>query len=161
MILKTRMMEGNIKQWNKLVWLMGLFQIPMIGYVKPRITEINDDLVRVKIRLRRRTRNHLKSMYFGALCVGADVAGGILAFYFSKKLKSEVSFAFKGVEGEFLKRPESDVIFECAEGKLIEKIVQESKASGERINQVVLVNCFNSAKEVVATFKMNISVKVK
>ncbi|MES2799136.1 MAG: DUF4442 domain-containing protein [Bacteroidota bacterium] len=154
-------MENNLRKWNRMVWLMGLFKIPIIGYVKPRITEMNDELVRVKIRLRRRTKNHLKSMYFGALCVGADVAGGIFAFYFAKKYQTEVSFAFKGVEGEFLKRPESDVIFECTEGAVISAIVDESLKTGERINKFVLVNCLNSDQEIVATFNMNISVKAK
>ena len=29
--------------------------------------------------LRRRTKNHLGSMYFGVLAVGADITGGFLA----------------------------------------------------------------------------------
>ncbi|GAM75988.1 hypothetical protein JCM19241_286 [Vibrio ishigakensis] len=40
---------------------------------------IDEARVEVKIPLRRRTKNHLNSMYMGALVVGADVAGGFLA----------------------------------------------------------------------------------
>ena len=51
-------------------------------------------------------------MYFGALAVGADIAGGIQVFYFSKMLGKEISFAFKGMNAQFIKRAESDIIFE-------------------------------------------------
>ena len=51
-------------------------------------------------------------MYFGALAVGADIAGGIQVFYFSKMIGKEISFAFKGMNAEFIKRAESDIIFE-------------------------------------------------
>jgi acyl-coenzyme A thioesterase PaaI-like protein len=64
-----------------LLRLMGLFQIPLLAFVKPRILVINDEKCVVKIRNRRRVKNHLKSMYFGALCVGADVAGGLPVFF--------------------------------------------------------------------------------
>lgn len=145
-------------QW--MLFLLGLVKIPLIGYLKPKLVVLNDETVQVKIRFRRRSKNHLNSMYFGALAVGADVSGGIHAFYFSKKHNKKVSFAFKSMKAEFLKRAESDVIFECNEGKTIEKIVLDSFARQERINHVVKVEAKNTSNEVVALFEMEISVKV-
>ena len=78
-------MEVSINKMRWLLFLLGFVKIPMIRYTKPKLLMINDDDVRVKIKLRRRTKNHLNSMYFGALSVGADIAGGIQVFYFSKK----------------------------------------------------------------------------
>ena len=72
---------------------------------------LSRDFAKFKIRLRRRTKNHLNSMYFGALAVGADVAGGVHAFYFSEKHNLKVSFAFKGMNAEFIMRAEADCIF--------------------------------------------------
>ena len=91
--------------------MLGLVKIPIIGFVKPKLIELNDEKARVKIRLRRRTKNHLNSMYFGALAVGADVAAGLHAFYFAGKMGKKVSFAFKGMSVEFLMRAESSVVF--------------------------------------------------
>ncbi len=143
-----------------MLFLLGLVKIPLIGYLRPKLISLDDKSVKVKIKFRRRSKNHLNSMYFGALAVGADVSGGIHAFYFSRKHNKKVSFAFKGMKAEFLKRAESDVIFECSQGKLIEQIVLDSFEKKERINQNVTVEARNTDGEVVATFEMEISVKV-
>ena len=100
-------------------------------------------------------------MYFGALAIGADVAAGIYAFYCADKLGKPVSFAFKGMKVDFLKRAESAVIFECTEGAVIKEAVEKSLETGDRINRPVKVLAYNNQQEVVAEFVMEISVKVK
>ena len=55
--------------------LFGLLKIPLIWYVKPSVVSIGEEKIVVKVPLRRRNKNHLKSMYFGTLCVGADCTG--------------------------------------------------------------------------------------
>ena len=151
----------SIRKMQWMIFLLGLVKIPMIGFVRPSLIELSDEKVAVKIKFRRRTKNHLNSMYFGALVVGADVAGGIHAFYFAEKLNKKVSFAFKSIHAEFLKRAETDVIFECNEGAKIEAIIAESLEKQIRINQLVRVEARNLSNEIVATFDMEISVKVK
>lgn len=144
-----------------MLFLLGCFKIPLVGFVRPRLVSINDDAVSVRIKLRRRTKNHLNSMYFGALAVGADIAGGIHAFYFAELADTKVSFAFKGMNADFIKRAESDILFESNDGKLVKKIIEESKSSGERINQSILVVAKDENNDVVAIFEMIISVKCK
>ena len=99
-------------------------------------------------------------MYFGALAVGADVAGGIHAFYFAKKHDKKASFAFKSMHASFLKRAETDVFFVCYEGSKIENSILESVKTQTRINQNVTVRALNLQQEEVAVFTMEISVKV-
>lgn len=145
-------------QW--MLFLLGTIKIPMIGFLKPRLVELTDENVSVRIKCRRKSKNHLNSMYFGALTVGADVAAGIHAFYCAKKHNVNVSFAFKSMHAEFLKRAETDVFFECNEGLMIEQIVLESYHSKLRVNRHVNVKALNTSGDVVATFIMEISVKV-
>jgi hypothetical protein len=99
-------------------------------------------------------------MYFGALSVGADIAGGIQVFYFSKKMDRKVSFAFKGMNAQFLKRAESDIVFESNEGQKIQEVMQKSLAEQSRVNDSILVEAKNNLGEVVATFEMIVSVRV-
>ncbi len=149
---------------SKLKWflyLLGKFKIPMLGYTRPKLLELTATTVRVKIKLRWRTRNHLQSMYFGALAVGADVTAGIHAFYFAKKMEKKVSFAFKGMEAQFLKRAESDIVFTTTDGNLIQQAIEQSIKTGERVNQPVKVLATNTSDEVVAEFIMISSVKCK
>ena len=100
-------------------------------------------------------------MYFGALAVGADVAGGIHAFYFAELSDKKVSFAFKGMNASFLKRAETAIEFRSNEGVLVKNAIEESANTGERLNQLVHVKAFDANDEVVATFQMIVSVKVK
>lgn len=151
----------SIGKMRWLIYLLGKLKIPLIGFLKPKLLVLDDENVIVKIKLSRRSKNHLNSMYFGALSVGADLAAGIHAFYFSKKINKNVSFAFKSVEGQFLKRADSDAFFKMSDGKVVEQIVNEAFESQTRINKFVNVQVLNSQKEIVALFKMEISVRVK
>ena len=155
------MSQPTLKSFNRKLFLLGVFKIPMLWYVRPKLVELNEERVVAKIRLRRRTKNHLNSMYFGALAVGADVAAGIFAFYFAEILGKRVSFAFKGINGEFIKRAETDITFICDQGELVKKAMDKSKEAGERVNETVKVIAYNTSKEPVAEFDMIVSVKVK
>jgi acyl-coenzyme A thioesterase PaaI-like protein len=70
--------------WNATLklWAFGWLKVPMIAWVRPKVIELNDERSVIKIALTRRTKNHLNSLYFGALCVGADVTGGIHMMHF-------------------------------------------------------------------------------
>src|SRR4051794_40679439 len=70
--------------------VVGLFKVPVLFFLSPSVVEFNDYRCVVKIPLTRRSKNHLGSMYFGALAAGADAAGGLIAW----KLGDE--FAAKG-----------------------------------------------------------------
>ena len=100
-------------------------------------------------------------MYFGALAVGADVAAGLHAFYFAEQMGKKVSFAFKGMNAEFLMRAESNIDFISADGQKVKDAMMRSAESGERINEPIQVIAKNTKNEVVATFEMIVSVKVK
>ena len=149
----------SLRRMQWILFLLGQLKIPMIGFARPRIIEMNDQKVIIKIRLRRRTRNHLGSMYFGALVVGADLAGAIHSVYFTGG--KGMSMAFKSMQAEFLKRAEEDVFFESNDGATIKEMIEESRNTGERLNRMVEVAAKNIKGELVAHFKMEISIKMK
>jgi hypothetical protein len=153
--------QNSLSSMRRMLWMMGIFKIPMIAYVKPRLLELNDEQSIVRIKLRRRTKNHLKSMYFGSLSVGADVAAGLHAFYFANKEGAKVSFAFKSVKADFLMRAMTDVVFISKDGQIVQQAFEQAKSTQKRVNQMVKVECRNTSSELVATFDMEISVKIK
>ena len=111
-----------------------------------------------------RTKNHLGSIYFGALAIGADLAGAFLVFSKAKARGVNANFAFKDVQGQFLKRPEAKVHFTSHDGDIIDAMIDESLASGERINKPVsvVVTCPSlHGNEAMATFTLTLSVKAK
>lgn len=144
--------------------LFGFFKVPFIWLARPKILQLDAEKVIVKIPLKRRTKNHLNSMYFGVLAVGADVAGGFMAMSKAQESGKQVSLAFKGVEGQFLKRPEADVHFICEDGKLIDDMLEKTFATGERVNQAVTITAICPSlhgDEPMAEFKLTLSLKRK
>lgn len=145
------------------LWYFGHFKVAMIGYLRPRLIKLTEQEIVIRLRLNRRSRNHLNSMYFGALAVGADLAGGLHGFYHADLSRCKVSLAFKSFQAQFLRRPESDVYFVCTEGDVVKEMIQESKQSGERVNKNIKVKAFidyPSQSELVADFVLELSVKV-
>ena len=127
-------MANSLRKAN---WGLKLFAwryIPVIGFCAPVIERMDAKALRIRIPLGWRTRNHLGSMYFGALMVGADIAGGFLAFYLARQQRLKLSLAFKGVTAEFLRRPEADVEFRCQDGPLIVALLAEARAHRDLVH---------------------------
>ena len=145
------------------MWRFGHFQVPLIGYLKPHLITLTDREIVIKLKLSRRSKNHLKSMYFGALAVGADLAGGLHGFYHAERAKAKVSLAFKSFQAQFLRRPESDVYFVCDMGEMVKDMIIESKQTNQRINKPLIVTAYTNytqQPEEVARFVLELSLKV-
>ena len=144
-------------------WI-GFTKIPLLYFARPSVVELTDEKIVVKIPLRRRTKNHLGSMYFGALAVGADVSAGLIAWRRIDESGVPISLVFKDIFGDFLRRPEADVHFTCTEGGEIDKLVQNAATSCEReempIHVIATVPSL-TGNEPVARFTLTLSIKKK
>ena len=124
----------------------------------------NQEEVVIRIKLNWRTKNHLNSMYLGVLTVGADLASGFHAFALSQKNGQKISLAFKGMNADFLSRPEGDVYFVAKVGQEVQEMLHESTQTGERITkdlEVVACTGYPNSITDVAKFQMGLSIKVK
>jgi len=140
----------------------GFLKVPMIAWLRPTVVEFSSDLVAIDIPLSRRSKNHLNSMYFGAMCVGADVAGGILAMHFIEKDKLPINLVFADLKVDFLKKALGRTRFTCSDGGKIKGLIDEAMASGERAagKVTVIATCPElSENEPVAIFELTISLK--
>jgi len=155
---------SDLKKAQRMLWLFGFFKIPLIGFVKPKLLELSDKRMVVKIRLRRKTKNHLGSMYFGSLAIGADLAGAFQSFYIADKMNTKLSIVFKNFKASFLKRPESDVYFISDEGLTIQEMVEETVKTKERVTKDIKISAvtgYPTNPEVVSEFVLGLSVKDK
>jgi acyl-coenzyme A thioesterase PaaI-like protein len=146
------------------VWRFGAAKVPLILFVRPQILELSDARCVVRIPLRYRTRNHLGSMYFGTICVGADVAGGLMAMREIERSGERISLIFGDVKGEFLKRVESDAYFRCEDGPAVRDLIARARQSGERESLPVTITVTVPDKlgeEPAARFVLSLSVKKK
>ena len=151
---------------RKTTWIVRLWALRnvfLLWLVGPRIIEVNERRCEMTIPLNWRTRRRdIHAMYLGTLCMGADIAGGLIAFRIMTRSKEPLSFVFKDIRGEFFKRAEDDVHFACEDGPLIQQMVARANASGEREEALVRVVARVPKKlgdEPVARFELTLSVK--
>jgi acyl-coenzyme A thioesterase PaaI-like protein len=140
----------------------GLTKIPLLWFLRPRLIELNDERTVIEIPLSWRSKNHLGAMYFGALVVGADLAGGLMAMRCIMASKARVALVFKDLRAEFLRRAEGDVRFTCEAGQKSALAVAKAIETGERINELVEVVATvprRNALEPVARFALTLSLK--
>ena len=144
------------------VW--SLLNVPLIHWVRPKIIEMNEDRTVFEIPLNWRTKNHLGSMYFGALAIGADATCGFLAISQLEKSGRPYSLVFKDLQANFLKRAEGDAIFTCNEGEKVGRLVQRALDSLQREEEKlkVVITCPDCLGETpVAEFTMTLSIKIR
>ena len=148
-----------LRQANWQLFLFGRFKIPLIGYCRPRVKELTGTMVRIRIPLIDRTRNHVNSMYLGVMTVGADLASGFLAFHILKVKGLRANPVFKSMKAEYYKRAEGEVDFVCKEGRNIVSMINEMRSTGERVTRPIHVVALCHGEEV-ARFDMELSMKL-
>ena len=145
--------------------LFGWLKIPLLASVRPSVVELSETRCVVRVPLHRWTRNHLGSMYFGALAIGADCAGGLLAMDQIKRSGGQVSLVFRSFQATFLKRPESHVYFICEDGEAIRDQVRRTLTSEERITEPMTIRAAvrlaDGTFESVAELTLELSLKRK
>lgn len=160
------MSKFDLFKINLFLRIYAWIKIPLIGFCSPKLMELTEDRLVLKIPLGYRTRNHLKSMYFGALAIGAEMAIVLIAVLKIKEHTDaggdQIDFVFKDFKIDFLKRPDGDVHFVSDDIKTVVDQIAEAKTSVERINKTMkgyAVVPSVDPNERVAEFELTLSVK--
>jgi acyl-coenzyme A thioesterase PaaI-like protein len=138
------------------------FKIPALWFFGPRIVRIDDDVSEIRIPLTWRTQNHLRVMYLGALCAGADLAAGMGAARHIFGGEERIDLLFKDLHADFLKRADGDVLFRSADGRAVAEAVARTRQTGERVNLPMAVTATVPSKygdDPVARFTMGLTMK--
>jgi len=149
---------------NLFIKYFGFTKVPLIFYCKPKVVAISNTSVTLKIPLLRRNRNHVGSMYIGALAIGADLSSALLALNIVDKSKRKIIPIFKDLKAEFLKRAEGDVHFVCDEGEKIDRMMKKVLSQNIRVNEVINVVAYvpsKLGKNPVAKFSLTLSIKAR
>ena len=156
-------MVSKATKTTRLIQLFGITKVPMIWYCRPKVIEHTDERIEIKIPLKRKTKNHLGSMYFGVLAVGADITGGFLAMDPIQESGRKINLIFKDFKADFLKRPEGDVHFKCNDGLAVKELVDRVSKSSDRHNFKLSIEATvpSISSEVVAKFELTLSLKDK
>lgn len=150
----------SLKKMQRSLWMFGLFKIPMIAFCRPKIVIWNENEIVLCIKNSRLTNNHFKSLYFGAIMVGSDLAAGMHAFAYMAENKQKISIAFKSCKAAFFQRPDKHVFFQAIAGETVRKMIARSQTNKIRVHEFIEVIITDSNQTVVAKVEMELSIKV-
>jgi hypothetical protein len=142
----------------------SFLKIPLIWSLRPSVIDLDLNKTIVEVKLRRFTKNHLGSMYFGALAMGAELVVALRAVHTIYLSKRKVDFVFKDFNIEFHKRAEGNVHFVCEQGQDVKALVDRAIESKNRETQTFSGYALvpeKSIEEKIASFRVTLSVKLK
>ena len=154
-------MFSKIKKLTWMIRFFGITKVPMIYYCRPSVIYNDKEKLVIKIPLNRKTKNHLNSMYFGALSIGADITGGFLALPAIQNSGKKINLVFKDFNAQFLKRAESDVHFICKDGIAVNNLVAKAIETQERQNYTlkIIAKTPKISNDIIAEFNLTLSIK--
>ncbi|PVZ64317.1 YiiD C-terminal domain-containing protein [Pelagibaculum spongiae] len=157
--MSLKQLKNKILSWGVSLGIRQ--QIPLLSKISPCLESYDDHKLVVKVPLKKLTANPYKSMYFGALSMGAEMAAGLPVMLYMRKKKIKVSMVMRDVQGEFIKAARADVHFCCAEVAALNHLVDLAIETGKRQQLVALVEarCPSLDSELVAKFAFTVSVK--
>ena len=153
-----------LEKGNQTLIAFGKHKVPLIGYCEPTLISLSDQHCEVMIPLNNKTQNHVNSLYFGTMSIGADITGGFLAMMIGEQSNHTIELLFKDFKADFIKRAMADTHFHCHDGQLIQKMIQETVQTKKRVNKTISITATTpnvTGNEVIATFELTLSLKAK
>lgn len=137
------------------------FKLPSAYFSGVRLRDIDARHCRVTVPFKWFSQNPFKSTYFASLAMAAEMSTGVLGLMQLHKRKPPVSMLVVKLEAEYFKKAVSRTSFICEDGELIQRMVDESIATGEARSVKAKSVGKNKDGEVVAEFYITWSFKAK
>ena len=154
-------MNALLLKKNMILWGLSFLKLPLLLYIRPKITRYDESTCHIRVNLQRRTQNHLKSMYFGALAMGAELSIAGSAVLEIWDLKQPIDFIFKDFQCQFLKRANSDVIFVSHNNQQVKGLLLQALKTGERYEKTFTgeARSADHPELVFMAYRLTLSVK--
>jgi hypothetical protein len=141
--------------------LFLLSKLPSAYFAGVRIKSIDENKCEVTVPFKWFSQNPFRSTYFACLSMAAEMSTGALALGHLYKRKPAVSMLVVKTEGEYFKKAVDTTAFVCEAGNEINKMIEESIATGEARTIRARSIGRNKAGELVAEFYITWSFKAK
>lgn len=116
---------------TRAMFYLGISMTPMLRYIRPRLVELTSDRATVRINVSRRSKNHINSLFVGALATGGDCVGALIPIKFMFETGHRTPPIVKSVSSEFYKKVKKYAYFTCTQGKELYELCNAAVASGE------------------------------
>jgi len=107
------------------------FKLPSAYLCGVRVKEISDTKCIVKVKYRWINQNPFNSIYFAVQVMAAEISTGALVMSHIENSGKKISMLVANNKSNFTKKATGTITFECNQGDLIDKAIQETIATGE------------------------------
>jgi hypothetical protein len=144
----------------KFSWFM-LTKLPSTWFAGLRIEKLTEHEASVSVKYKWFNKNPFRSVYVAILSMPAEVSTGILCMGALYKRNPSVSMLAVGMEGSFIKKATSKIVFTCSDGKEVNNAVEKAIATGESVTVTCHSVGTNEDGEIVAEFYFTWSFKAR
>ena len=140
-----------------LINIWCFINIRLISFVGVRIVKADESGTIVRLKVNRKTKNHLNSMYMGAQIIGAEIGPIFYAIKYCELRGYQINSEYKDVKASFMKKTRGKyVYFHFEDTKRISDILEECSKVNERKFDEVTLKAYDSddfnSKSLVSEF---------
>jgi Domain of unknown function (DUF4442) len=143
------------------LWFFMITKLPSAFFSGVRLVFLDENECSVSVPYWWFSKNPFKSIYFACLAMAAEMSSGVLAMGHTYKLSPPVSMLVSKIEGDFLKKATSKVIFTTEDGDRIREAIRNASASGKRTYINAYVYGRDKNGDMVASFVITWAFKPK
>lgn len=150
-----------LKKLQFYIQATSFFRVPLLFFCFPKVISLTPS-AKVKIPLNWFTKNHYRSMYFGALCMGAELSIALPLLNEMFIQKKRLQFIFKDFQADFIKRADDHVIFEFANASEVLDLLADCEQQKTRLHKNFLGKAYSEKDptKIYMTYNIAISVKI-
>ena len=152
----TRLMKHPLK-----FRLFLLSKLPSAYFTGVRVKEVDENKCVTTVPYKWFSKNPFRSTYFASLAMAAEMSTGALALAYLYKRKPSVSMLLVKLEADYFKKAIDKTTFICEDGKMFQKAIEETIASGEARTVKARSRGTNIGGEIVAEFFITWSLKAR
>ena len=134
--------ESQVDSFLINIWC--LINIRLISFVGVKIVRADELETVVRLKVSRRTKNHLNSLYMGSQVIGAEIGPIFYAIKYCELNDLKINSEYSSVAAEFYKKTRSKYVYFRFQGtKLIKESLIRAEESSKRQYQDVEVGVYD------------------
>lgn len=138
-----------------------LYKLPSAYFSGVRVKSISENEAVATVKHRWINQNPFQSLYWATQGMASELATGVLVMKKIRESGHKISMLVRAQKGEFTKKATGRINFECTEGHLIDKAIQESLETGEGQTVTLTAEGIDGNGDSVSKFEYTWGIKVK
>ena len=133
-----------------IAWISGL-----------KVNKVTPEKSQIYIRYNYFNKNPFKSMYFACQAMAAEMSTGLLAKGYIDIHPQKISMLVLDVNCKFTKKAVGEIQFVCEDGIMVKEAIHKAVNSNEGVLCEMISNGYDQKGDIVSSFKIIWSFKLK